>query len=192
MILNLVSAPTKEPLELQVVKDHLRVEHSLDDDYINTLIKTAREYVEKVTWRGIIDQTWQLILNGFPSEDYIKLPKGPLRSVTSVQYLDTDNVLQTFSADNYELDQQSPCGRLILKYQKTWPLTLSRWNAVRVQYVVGFGADGSAVPAPLKQAMLLLIAQMYEHRVPEIVGTVMARVQFSFDALIAPYRLRRF
>lgn len=192
MILSLVTAPTKEPLDLQTVKDHLRIEHSLDDSYLNVLIKAVREYVEKITWRGIIDQTWQLTMNSFPPEDFIKLPKGPLRSVTSVQYLDENNELKTFDAENYELDQQSPCGRLILKYQKTWPATSYRWNAVRVQYVVGFGADEAAVPVPLKQAMLLLIAQMYEHRVPEITGTFVAKIQLSFDALVAPYRLRRF
>lgn len=35
-----------EPIDLAQVKEHLRVSHNLDDEYITTLITTARQYVE--------------------------------------------------------------------------------------------------------------------------------------------------
>lgn len=192
LIQRLVTPPTVEPLSLAEAKEHLRIEHSVDDGFINTLIIAAREYTEKVLWRALINQTWEIVLCAFPVFDYITLPKGPLQSVTSVQYLDVNGTLQTLSASVYEVDTKSKYGRVLLKYQQSWPSYLSRWNAVTVTYVVGFGADADNVPVTIKHALKLLISQMYEHRVPEVTGTIISAVRLSYDALLAPFRARRF
>jgi uncharacterized phiE125 gp8 family phage protein len=47
------------------------------------------------------------------------------------------------------------------------------------------------VPAPVKHAVLLLVAHLYEQRTPEITGTIVAKVAFAVDALLSPYRLVR-
>lgn len=192
MILRLATAPTKEPLTGDQAKEHLRLESTADDVYVNALIVAARQYIEKILWRGLVEQTWELVQEQFPCDDFITLPKGNLLSLVSAQYLDVDGNLQTLSSSVYELDTKSVPGKMRLKYQQAWPLIRERWNAVQLQYKVGFGTDGDAVPAPVKQAMLLLISQMYEHRTPEIMGTIIAKVGFAVDALVAPYRLRRF
>ena len=51
------------------------------------------------------------------------------------------------------------------------------------------GTSVANVPAPIKQAILLLISQMYEHRTPEVTGAVVSPVVFAVDALLAPYRM---
>lgn len=193
MISRLVTPPNAEPFSTAEAKAHLRLETTADDTYVDTLVKAAREYTEKLTWRALINQTWELVLSsGFPSSDFIELPKGSLVSVTSVTYLDQDGATQTLNAATYEVDTKSPRGRVILKDGEQWPATKDRWNSVTVTYVAGYGAGGAQVPNALKQAMLLLIAQMYEHRVPEVVGTIATQIKFAFDALVAPYRLARF
>lgn len=192
MIIKQTTAPTIEPVTTAEAKAHLRVDHALDDTYIDTTIKAAREYLEKLCWRGLLEQTWELTLPAFPSADCITLPKGTLRSVTSVKYIDTDGVLQTLATTEYELDIKSQRGRVVLKYQKSWPVTRDRWDAVQVVYLVGYGTTAATVPAPLRQATLLLVSQMYEQRTPEITGTIVAKIGFAVDALAAPYRLRRF
>ena len=192
MILRLATAPTVEPVTLTEAKEHLRLEHDLDDTFVTTLIEVARSYIEKLTWRALLSQTWELYLGSFPGFDYIELPKGTLLSVTSVKYIDPDGVLQTLSTDVYELDQKSPNGRVILKHDESWPSIRERWNSVQVIYVAGYGTTAATVPAPLRHATLLLISQMYEHRTPEITGTMISKLGFSFEALCAPYRLRRF
>lgn len=193
MIISRVTEPTTEPLTLQEAKDHLRLEHNLDDVYVQALIRAAREYVEKVTWRALMNQTWLATACGFPTRcDFIELPKGNLVSVEAVTYLDGAGVQQTLSPTLYELDQDSVPGRLWLMYGASWPTTLDRWNAVRVRYVAGYGTTTDKVPQPVRQAMLLLVSQMYEHRVPEITGTIVAKVNFAVEALLAMYRLRRF
>lgn len=192
LISRLVTAPTQEPISLESAKEHLRIEHNVDNSFITTLIVVARQYVEKVLWRALLNQTWEIVLCEFPILDYIVLPKGPPQSVTSVQYLDPNGVTQMLSASVYEVDTKSKYGRVILKTNQSWPAYLRRWNAVTIQYVAGFGAAGSDVPEPIKHAMKLLIAQMYEHRVPEVTGTIVSAVKMSFDALLAPFRARRF
>jgi hypothetical protein len=50
-----------------------------------------------------------------------------------------------------------------LNYARFWPVT--RWidNAVWIRYTVGFD-NAAAIPATIRQAMLLLIGHLYENR----------------------------
>lgn len=190
MILTQVTGPAVEPVTLAEAKAHLRLETNLDDAYVTALITAAREYVEKIAWRAFVNQTWMLTLDGFA--DVIELPKGKLVSVASVQYLDENNVSQVVPTTVYELDTLSLPGRILLKHGQSWPATLSRWNAVNVTYDVGEGPAASDVPEPVKHVIKLLISQMYEHRTPEVTGTIVSQVKFAVDALLYNYRLMRF
>jgi uncharacterized phiE125 gp8 family phage protein len=191
-MLHLVTPPSVEPITLIEAKNHLNLEITEDDAYVTDLITVARQYAEKITWRGLLQQTWELTMNGFPCGDVIELPKGDLIGIDSVQYRDSNNNVQTLDPAVYEADLKSIPGRMILADSQTWPATRGRWNDVVIQYKVGFGNVAAAVPKPIKQAMQLLIGQLYETRTLEVTGTIISKVGFAFDALIAPYRLRRF
>jgi uncharacterized phiE125 gp8 family phage protein len=45
------------------------------------------------------------------------------------------------------------------------------------------------VPEDIKAAIKLLVGQMYAHREPEVTGTVVGKIGFAVDALLAPHRL---
>ena len=75
------TAPTVEPVELADVKNFMRVDEDRDDILINSLIVSARDYVERKTGRQLIDANWTLYLPSFPS--LIRLPRPPLDSVRS-------------------------------------------------------------------------------------------------------------
>lgn len=180
MLTRLITPPAEEPVTLAEAKAHLRLEHDLDDAYVTQLIVAARQYVEKICWRALVSQTWELVLNEFPVSDYIELPKGELRSITSVTYVDANGATQTWDAANYEVDSVTIPGRIRLGYLLSWPSgSRTVWNAVTIRYVVGW-ANAAAVPAPIKQAVLLLVSQLYEHRTPEVLGTIVSPVAFSF------------
>jgi hypothetical protein len=219
----LITPPSGEPLSLADAKAHLRLDTPLDDAYVTSLITTARQYTESVCWRGMLAQTWELVLPGFLGDDrfelgerarrhfflpvgyewsnadrayrflpYMELERGQLTTSlasNAVKYIDANGVQQTLDPSVYVVDNVREPARLQLAYGQSWPLTRDQWDAVRVQYQVGW-VDAPSVPGPLKQAMLLLISQLYEHRTPEVAG-VITPVQFAFDALIAPYRLNR-
>lgn len=191
MLARLITGPSEEPVTLAEAKVHLRLEHDDDDAYVSTLITAARQFVEEYLWRAVLPQTWELTISRFPFRGYIELPKGELRSVTSVSYLDSAGVSQPWAAENYEVETTVIPGRLRTIYGGSWPTGVrSTWNAAVIRYVVGW-ENVAAVPAPVKQAILLLVSQMYEHRTPEITGTIVSQVDFAATALLRPYRLAR-
>ncbi len=192
LLTRLITAPTAEPVSLTEAKAHLRVEHDLDNAFINSMILAARQYAEKICWGGFVTQTWELVRDSFPDHDYICLPKGTLASVTSVKYLESvAGVETTLSSAAYLVDTVSAPPRIRLAFDSTgWPTTRVQYNAVVVRYVVGVAAG--EVPAPVKAAILLLMSNMYEFRTAEVLGTIIAKVGFTFDSLLAPYRYRRF
>lgn len=66
--LNLVTAPTAEPVTLADAKLHLRVNVSDDDALITDALIAGRERVELETGRQLITATWELWMDGFPGQ----------------------------------------------------------------------------------------------------------------------------
>lgn len=87
----LYAAPTIEPVTLEELKLHLRIDQDFldEDEYLEQLIKTAREDVEDMTNRAIMTQTWDYFLNGFPGENFINLPFGNLHCLLSLTIADS-------------------------------------------------------------------------------------------------------
>lgn len=153
------------PVSLDAAKSHLRVDFSQDDTLIVSLIETARDFVENVLGRSLINQSWEATLERFPYSPRIVLPIAPLQSVTSVAYYDSDGAAQTLSSGVYEVlkDDVIP-GCIELIPMQEWPSTQERINAVTVTFVAGYGATVTTVPSAARQAMLLLIGHWYKNR----------------------------
>jgi uncharacterized phiE125 gp8 family phage protein len=172
MTLQLVTGPSIEPLEYEEVLDHLRiadVDEESDESsvaYIERLIKAVRLHLERVVLnRSLITQTWKLYLNEFPYGNYIEIPYPKLQSISSLKYTDSTGVQTTWAASNYIVDSVSTPGRLVLTYLNTWPvLSLYPSNPIEVQFVSGYGSLAEDVPEPIKQAMLMMISDLYENR----------------------------
>lgn len=189
--LTLVTAPTVEPVSLAEAKDHLRVDGDDEDTLIEALVGAARAWVEETYGRALTTQTWDLALNGFPRCRWISIPRAPLQSVTSLTYYDEDLSTSTvFSSANYQVDTLRTPGVLALKNNVFWPTdTLRPSSGVVVRFVAGYGATAASVPEPIKQAIKLLAGTMYLHRETEVTGTIVARIGFAADALLASYRV---
>lgn len=206
MPVRLITAPASEPVTLDEAKAHLRLESAADDAYVEQIITAARQHVEELCWRGLVTQTWELVLEAFAGQDALELPRWTRRhfhmaeplvlprgnlaelpedapAISSVKYIDPNGVERTLESTEYTADSVSVPGRILPAYGKRWPDTRDQWDAVRVQYVVGWAAE--QVPAPLRQAVLLVLAEMYERRTAEV-GVMPAVV-----ALCEPYRLNR-
>lgn len=167
---------------VSIIKD---ASTSVENDLLNALITTARQYAEGFQRKAFVTQTWELWLDAFPNKDYIKIPLPPLQSVTSVKYYDTSDTEATFSSGDYFVDTKSEPGRVALNYGETWPTTALRpANGVCVTFVAGYGDAASDVPKKVKQAMLLLIGHLYEHRESVIIGTIVAEVPMAVEALL--------
>lgn len=165
-----------------------------EDAYISGLIVAARQYVEAVTNRALMTQSWRLPMDAFPQSRTIYLPVPPLQDVSSITYYDAKGTLQTLDADYYFVDVDSEPGRVVLADSFSWPDTHSRPNAVSIQFTAGYGSETNQVPQAIKHAMLMLIAHWYEHREAVVIGTsgnVATEVAFAVDALLTPYRVWR-
>lgn len=128
-------------------------------------ITTARQQVEQMTRRALVQQTLRISYPGFACGGRgLELRRPPLREVLAVQYRDSDNALQTIDADDWFVtDDLVPR----LRFVDGWsaPMLFARSDAVRIEYVAGYAPDGSppsgqeqwaaGVPAALKDAVLI-------------------------------------
>lgn len=225
LILTEVTPPTAEPVTRAEAKSHCRIDGTDDDDYVDLLIKVARRHIETTTNRALVAQTWDWVLDNFPNNtfsssyytdnlrsmwvggldswDYIDayskgillLPKNPLISVTSIKYVDTSSVEQTWSSASYTVDTGPRVGRIYPVYNGEWPVDVRQYpKAVTIRFVCGYEDSAASpvdvadnVPAELKQAILLIVCNLYERGcstdkdIPEVIS-----------ALITEYRNWKF
>lgn len=138
----------------------------------------------------MIDQTWQLTLDGFPHHE-IKIPRPPLIEIVSVKYDDAAGEEQTLGTDRYSVDNKSEPGWIVPV--GSWPSTFCGINAVRIQFRCGY-LDQTAsppvanVPEELQVGILMLVGTFNLNRENEIVGDSVAALPFSVEALWRPYR----
>ena len=155
--------PATEPITLVEAKAHLRVDFSDEDDYIDTLIVSARRYCEAYCNRVFITQTWRQNLSEWVNP--IQLKVNPVISVTSLKYYDTDEAQQTITdnANNYQKDLNSDVAKIYEGLVNTFPAIGSTINPIEIITVCGYGA-ASDVPDDIKHAIKLMVSWMYENR----------------------------
>lgn len=184
------AAPSVEPVSRTEAKLFMRVDHTVDDDLIDALITAARLEVENYTGRQLITATYVMRMDEWPRNSEIVMPRAPLQSVTSVQYVDTSGTTQTLTANtDYTVDIYRNPGRIIPARNKTWPSTYGHINDVIVTYKAGYGDAATNVPGPLKQACKMIIAHLYEHREQFLDGVQIVKVETA-ERLMNHYRIR--
>lgn len=157
-----MAPPAAEPVTTAEVKTYLRID---GDDFgqLEGLIKSAREAAEKFQERAFIHQTWDLVLDKFPTMP-LKIPRPPLVSVESVKYIDYKGVERTWDSENYVVDVDSEPGRIALAYNVDWPsVELRSIGGVRIRFTAGYGVDGTVVPDSVKDAIVLYVGHRLDH-----------------------------
>jgi uncharacterized phiE125 gp8 family phage protein len=148
--------------------------------------------LEQLTGRGWYTQTCMFTASDWA--DVLPLPMAaPLQSITSVKYYAADGTLTTLSSSYYGTDTVSEPARLVKAPNVTWPALQSdrlSWR-IEVTYVVGWSTIAS-IPAPLKAALLLLVAHFYENRTAVQVGVGIGAVSmpFAVEACIGSYLVK--
>lgn len=105
------------------------------------------------------------MLDDFPAE-HIDLIIPGVQSITSIKYLDTLGTEQTLAAGVYALDADSTPNRSLLKYDQQWPDTQDVPNAVRIRYVVGYGASSSSVPQNIRLWIIAQVCAALDNQAP--------------------------
>lgn len=159
-----ITAPAELPVTLAELKRHAVVDFSDDDDLLNTFLAAAVENLDGprgVLGRCLVSQTWAVPFDCW--SDRLRLPFPDVSAVT-VSYADADGIEQVMTAADYELkeDYSGAFVRILpgvdlpsLYDDAVWPVT--------VEVTAGYG-QAADVPAPIKSAIMVNAARLYEGR----------------------------
>jgi uncharacterized phiE125 gp8 family phage protein len=161
-----LNPPPAEPITLAEAKAFLRVDHDDEDTLLQTLILAAREQLEAHLNIAMITRPMRLAVT---CGGALKLPRWPIVSLDEVT---ADGV----STRDYTAN---------LRARPAF-VSIPANGPIEIAFTAGYGPSPDDVPAPLRQAMLLLIAQGFEHRDDDA-----ARLPLMVDALTMPYRVVR-
>lgn len=158
--------PLVSPVTPAEAAKHLSLVDGENDSHVRLLVEAATECAEWTTWRALITQTWELTLDAFPCRLWI--PRPPLQSL-EIKYIDTNGDEQTLDPAEYKIASGEPA-YVVPAYGKSWPSSRSEPGAVRVTFVAGYGAEATAVPQRIRQAILLLAGNWFVNRESVTVG----------------------
>lgn len=194
MPLTLVTAPQSLPVSVDDLRDHLRIgTRTREDTLLKRLLEAATSRAERELRRALITQSWKLTASAFPCASSWRLPKPPLRSITSVQYRNGSGTLVAMSSSDYvtvaPAGPNPVHGVVALADGKTWPTPgVVHPEAVEVTFEAGYGDKGTDVPDDIRHGILLLASHFYELREPVQLGTIATPVPMTIDYLWSPYR----
>lgn len=202
-----ITACPFEPVSVDDMMLHSRIDSDTEYTYVSGLISAARRHIEQVTWRQLMPATLEMVMDDWPGGRELKVLRPPLISVSSLKYTSAAGAETTFSASDYVVDTSSEPARLVLKANVSWPGTeLAAAAGIRLRYLAGYGtaalttsssqaditAARLAVPETLRHAIKMLAAHWYENREQVVAQpgvSVAITMPFAVDALLQNERV---
>lgn len=179
-------APATTPVSLTEVKAHCRVDDNHSDGVLTALLNAAVDHLDGwhgILGRALVTQTWRQDFDGF--ERCMRLPLGPVASITSVTSRNAAGQLATVSSEDYSLKADAVGSYVRFKDDYSFPTDLNETSAVSVTYDAGVAA--ADVPASIKAAIFLLVSHWNENREAVTAGS-MSELPLGVKALISPHR----
>lgn len=204
---SVISPPAAEPVSLQVLQEHARIDYDYDNTLLGLYLTGARQAVELFLGRVLITQTlrWvmahQAPINQFPLVPFtayifpmwmpysmlfqrpIELPRAPVQAINSISVGEWGKDDAVLSADQYSADLLTDPGRVRLH---AGVATLPS-DHISIEFVAGYGNDGTSVPVPIQLAILMMATFLYERR-----GDDGGDMPDAVKNLLWPYRLYAF
>lgn len=181
----LKTAPVEQPVSLAQLKEQAVVDFADDDSLLQALLDAAVLQLDGYTGllgRCMVTQVWDVSFWRWAWRMHL-----PLCDVSAVAltYIDVNGIEQTIDPSNYQLVEQHARTEIWFKRNFSYPVLY--WDNgfyITASMTAGFGA-ATAVPAPLKTAIMQLAISWYENRNTPDKG---AAIPKAVEALIAPYR----
>lgn len=159
--LQIITEPSIEPVTVAEVKEQLRLDGNELDAMISNLITAARMAVEGIIKRRLITTGLRA---GFDRLcPVMQLPYSPVQSVDSIKYTDETGTVNTLTETGYLVDLVSDPVRITPAYSVPCPSIRPTVGAVSIEYTAGYGDAAEDVPRPIRQAIISLVIDMYEH-----------------------------
>lgn len=170
MFLRQITPPAIEPVTLEEAKQHLRVDGNEEDSLIAALITAARQKAEDYTRRAFITQTWELALDS--ACGVLHLPRPPVQTVETV----------TVDGEVITPEKYALVGTEYLHVKM--PLNAVTPGGVVIRYKAGYGDAPTDMPQAIRQAIMMLVAHLYEHR-----GDEAEEIPAMIKILLQPFRV---
>jgi uncharacterized phiE125 gp8 family phage protein len=108
-------------------------------------------------------------------------------TATAVAVTFTSEIGQTgtYSTAEYRVDRHATPGAILPIYGTTWTPHRQDDNAISVTWWAGYGSSGSAVPAAIRHAILMLVGFWYENRSTVLVGSISKQLEFAVESLLS-------
>lgn len=158
-----------EPITLTEAKAHCQVDSDfLDDDtYLTRLITVARQHVEHHTRKLMAQANVEMYFNDLPLE--VEFPWYPVESLVSISYKDVNGDMQSIGTTgngNVILNKYRLPGKLVLLNNPKTYYSVNSYSVenVTITFKAGYGSAAWPLPEPLKQAMLVVIRDLYDNR----------------------------
>ena len=167
-------------LDLDLVKQHCRIDDDDNDTLLEYYIKAAALKVEHYTGRAITARSETMSYDYF-GISCLRSKLRPLEDVVSIVYTDTDGEIQTLDPSQYRIVGD----RIYPSQSRTFPRTLMNSEVIVTANV---GEEFEEVPADLIAAQFLMISHLYNNRDAVEVGTTVLTLPMGFEALCGAYR----
>ncbi|WP_336800807.1 head-tail connector protein [Kaistia sp. MMO-174] len=169
-------------------KAHLRLDGDDEQTYVETLIAAATAWIDGPSgWlgRAIGLQELVTVFDSFDDPLMLMAPVDP--ESVEIRYVDADGVEQALPSAAFRLSGPPSCPRVIAVHGVAFPSARCEADAIRVSYQAGYAKP----PAPIMQAILLLVGQWFEAREAVNIGGTVNVLPFTVEALLSPYRVAR-
>ncbi len=178
-------------LPVEEMKDHLRMgsgfaDDGLQDGLIETHVRAAMAAIEGRIGKMLFQRRFLWVLECW-REDEQALPVSPVSGIVSLTLVDAAGGEVVVPVGAYRLVKDLHRPRLAGK--GTALPTIPSDGAVKVVFNAGFGAAWTDIPVDLRQAVLLLAGEYYEHRHDD--GAQAAGLPFGVVTLIERWRTVR-
>jgi len=175
-------APTTEPVTLADAKEQcgILLAETHFDTQMTRLIKAARAHAEEYCNARWAEQSISSQCDSFA--DFARLPEGPLKSVTTIEYIDASGAAQVLDEAVYQEQKDGLEPSISLKSGHSWP---------RIRFgsrITLTAVYGGAVPESVQHAMLMLIGHWFVNRDAVVTGTIATTIPMGVDALLSNHR----
>lgn len=178
-----ITPAASEPVTVAEAVVNLNMAVGENDPKVEAAIAAARAVVEARTGTRLMEQTVAVKCDGW--DDMARLEVAPIKSVSSIVYVDTAGADQTLSTDAWELraDGDTLDPSIVLKYGQHWPATRTG-SRITLTAAVGY----TVLPTDLKHAVKMLVELLYDQSSGINIGNIVNALPHNVDSLLANHR----
>lgn len=186
----LLEPPVQPVWTLANLRKHLEVETAEDDALIQGYAEVAEEALtgpDTIYQRVWVHSTWRDFWPDFSRAPVLRL--APVHEIDRITYLNTAATEMLINPAAYYMIDDVMGGRLGWSDGYAIPRDAARRpDAVRIDYVAGYGPLGEDAPRRVQQAVRLLVGHWYRHREDVVIAagqpvTLPRAVQYLMEPL---------